>query len=82
MWPNVGLIPTIIVQNGGALRTELHSFLPGPTHYALHHHPVVVLGANLKPIFHRCHLFKVSRVLELTNETIDLPLGCLQGGSP
>ena len=38
------------------------------------------LGANLKPISHRCYLFEVAFVWELTRETIVLPLGCLQGG--
>ena len=37
-------------------------------------------GANLKPISHRCYLFEVAFVWELTRETIVLPLGCLQGG--
>ena len=36
--------------------------------------------ANLKSISHRCYLFEVAFVWELTEETIDLPLGCLQGG--
>ena len=40
----------------------------------------VELKANLKSISHRCHLFEVAFVWELTQETIDLPLGCLQGG--
>ena len=44
-------------------------------------HPGVELGANLKSISHRCHLFEVAFVWELTKETIHLPLGCLQGGS-
>jgi len=43
--------------------------------------PGVELRANLKSISHRCHLFEVAFVWELTKETIDLPLGCLQGGS-
>ena len=43
-------------------------------------HPGVELRANLKSISHRCHLFEVTFVWELTKETIDLPLGCLQGG--
>ena len=34
-------------------------------------------GANRKSISHRCHPILVG---ELTEETIDLPLGCLQGG--
>jgi len=38
------------------------------------------LRANLKSISHRCHPILVAFVLELTKETIDLPLGCLQGG--
>ena len=43
-------------------------------------HPGVELRANLKSISHRCHLFEVAFVWELTKETIHLPLGCLQGG--
>ena len=43
-------------------------------------HPGVELRANLKSISHRCHLFEVAFVWELTKETIVLPLGCLQGG--
>ena len=43
-------------------------------------HPGVELRANLKGISHRCYLFEVAFVWELTEETIDLPLGCLQGG--
>ena len=45
-------------------------------------HPGVELRANLKSISHRCHLFEVAFVWELTTETIHLPLGCLQGGLP
>ena len=44
-------------------------------------HPGVELRANLNSIFHRCHLFEMACVLELTEETIHLPLGCLQGGT-
>ena len=43
-------------------------------------HPGGNPGANLKPISHRCHPILVAFVWELTEETIDLPLGCLQGG--
>jgi len=43
-------------------------------------HPRVELRANLKPISHRCYLFEVAFVWEVTKETIHLPLGCLQGG--
>ena len=58
-------------------------------------HPGVELRANLKAISHRCHLFQVAFLWELTKETIHeevaflweltketihLPLGCLQGG--
>ena len=39
-------------------------------------------GTNLKSISHRCYLFEVAFVWELTKETIHLPLGCLQGGYP
>jgi len=44
-------------------------------------HPGGNPGANFKSISHRCHLFEDACVWELTKETIDLPLGCLQGGS-
>jgi len=43
-------------------------------------HPGVELRANRRSIHHRCHLFQVAFVLELTKETIYLPLGCLQDG--
>ena len=48
---------------------------------SVQNHLGVELGANLKSISHRCHLFEVAFVWELTKETIHLPLGCLQGGS-
>ena len=38
-------------------------------------HPGGNLWANPKSISHRCYLFEVAFVLELTKETIDLPLG-------
>jgi len=38
------------------------------------------LEVNLKSISHKCYLFEVAFVWELTEETIVLPLGCLQGG--
>jgi len=38
-------------------------------------------GAILKSISHRCHPIRVAFVWNLTKETIDLPLGCLQGGA-
>ena len=37
-------------------------------------------GASLKSISHRCHPILVAFVWELIEETITLPLGCLQGG--
>jgi len=36
--------------------------------------------ANLESISHRFHPILVAFAWELTIETIDLPLGCLQGG--
>jgi len=36
---------------------------------------------NLKSISHRCHPILVAFVRELTKETINLPLGFLQGGT-
>ena len=43
-------------------------------------HPGVEFRANLKSISHRCNLFQVAFVWELTQETIHLALSCLQGG--
>ena len=43
-------------------------------------HPGGNLGANLKSISHRCHPILVTFLWELTTKTINLPLGCLQGG--
>ena len=43
--------------------------------------PGVKLRANLKSISDRCHLFEVAFALELTQGTINLVLGSLQGGS-
>jgi len=45
-------------------------------------HPGGNPWANLKSIFQKCYIFEVAFVWELTNETIKLPLGCLQGGIP
>ena len=44
-------------------------------------HPGGNTGANHKSISHRCHPILVAFVWELTEQAIDLPLGCLQGGS-
>ena len=43
-------------------------------------HPGDNPEANLKSISHRCHPILEAFVWELTEETIDLPLGCIQGG--
>ena len=43
-------------------------------------HPGGNPEANLKSVSHRCHPILVAFVWELTKETIELPLGCLQGG--
>ena len=43
-------------------------------------HPGVDLRANIKSISHRCHPILVAFVWELAKETINFPLGCLQGG--
>ena len=45
-------------------------------------HPGGNPGTNIKSIFHTCYLREVAFEWELTKETIDLPLGCLQGGLP
>ena len=43
-------------------------------------HPEVELRANLRSVSHKCLLFEVAFVWEMTKETIRLPMGCLQGG--
>ena len=43
-------------------------------------HPGGNPGANRKSIPHRCHPILVAFVRVLTKETIELPMGCLQGG--
>ena len=43
-------------------------------------HPGGNQGANLKSISHRYHPILVAFVCELTEEPINFPLGCLQGG--
>jgi len=53
-----------------------HQVLPRPNSS----HPGGTPGANLKSISHTCHPNLMAFVWELTKETIDLPLGCLQGG--
>ena len=45
-------------------------------------HPGDNTGVNLESIYHRCHPILVALIWELTDETIHLPLGCLQGGLP
>ena len=53
-----------------------------PLKFTVISHPGGNPGANLKSISQRCYLFEVAFAWELTKETIVLPLGCLQGGSP
>jgi len=43
-------------------------------------HPGVNPGANLKSIFRRCNPILVAFVWELTEETMNFPRECLQGG--
>ena len=43
--------------------------------------PVGDPEANLESISHRCYLREAALEWELTKETIDLPLSCLEGGS-
>ena len=43
-------------------------------------HPGGNPGANLKSMSHRCHPILVAFVWESIKDTINLPLGCLQGG--
>jgi len=43
-------------------------------------HPEDNPGANLQPISHKCCLFEVAFVWEMTEKTVHLPLVRLQGG--
>ena len=52
---------------------------PSAANSSLALHPGGSLGSNLKSISHRCYLFEVAFVWDMTEETIVLPLGC-QGG--
>jgi len=58
---------------------ESGSLIPNPETGAVSH-PGGNPGANLKSISHICHPILVAFVWESTEETIDLHLGCLQGG--
>ena len=59
--------------------TVWNGMIVGP--HGVSSHPGGNPGANLKSISHRCHPILVAFVWELTEETIHLPLGCLEGGS-
>ena len=68
-----GETPTIVAQShassgGTALKVSRYALHPGGNP-----------GANIKSIPHRCYLREVFES-ELTEETTDLPLGCLEGG--
>ena len=57
---------------------------PGPLpalalNLGLPHHPGGNPGANLMPFSHKCHPIPAACVWDLIEETINLPLGCLQG---
>ena len=43
-------------------------------------HPRGNPGANLQSLSNRCHPILVAFAWDLTKTTINLPLGCLQGG--
>ena len=47
-----------------------------------HSHPGGNPGANFKSTSHRCYLQEVAFEWELTEETINFPVGCLRGGRP
>ena len=46
--------------------------------FEVNNHPGGNPGENVKSTTHRCHPILVAFVWELTKETINLPLGCLQ----
>ena len=61
------------------MRSRLTGFRSG-TPCISRFHPGGHPGANLESISHRCYLFEIAFEWELTEETIVLPLGCLQDG--
>ena len=62
-----------------SVQSKYYKDLPAP--FDVHPiHPGGNPGAKLKSISHRCHLILVAFVWELTKETIQIPLGCLQAG--
>ena len=67
----------------GDISKDLVQYLLAHRHEVLRRlllRPGVELRANFKSISRRCHFFEVVLVQELTEETIHLPLDCLQGG--
>jgi len=55
--------------------------LLGISYWGAGNHPGGNPGANRKSLSHGCYLREVAFEWELTNETIYLPLGCLQHGA-
>ena len=77
----VALSPCAWAYQLGDRRSFFFTKLKGLYHTARRSiHPEGNSGANLESISHRCHPILVACVWELTKQTIDLPLGCLQGG--
>ena len=64
----------------GLFGKDPHWTLRAPTPHVHPFHPGFNQGANIESISQRCHPVLVAFVWELTKDTINLPLGCLQGG--
>ena len=64
----------------GEMETQMQAFMPQVS-LSLSLYPGGNPRANLRSMSHRCCLFEVAFVWDLTKETIVFPLGCLQGGS-
>ena len=71
----------LYIKIGQQVATMNH-ILPAPflKYFSQMNDQVTILEANLKSIFHRCYFREVAFERELNEETIYLPLGCLQGG--
>ena len=63
------------------IKQQLRQNHSGPSRFnSTTRHPEGNPGASLKSISYSCLPILVALVCELSDETIDLPLGCLQGG--
>jgi len=71
---------TSLIRNGSVPLARIVGSVARSKQVGGRNHPGGNPGANLKSISHRCHPILVAFVWELTEDTINLPLSCLQGG--